>query len=217
MRLPPPKVPPAATAGFGAAMGPRLLPGTYTVRLTKDTDSYTAPLAVQPDPRVKRSSDDRRAQYELALKLYRQLEDMTFAVDRINGVRLGLDDRAGRLAADDPLAKRLRAASAHADDFRKKIVATKEGGMITGEERLREYLTQLYGEVAMYEGRPSKTQSDRTDALAREVADIEHEFDSWVASTLSEVNAAIAAKKLPRVQPIAREEWQKNDRPQLRR
>jgi hypothetical protein len=75
----------------------------------------------------------------------------------------------------------------------------------------------LYGEVALYDGRPSKTQADRTDALAREVADVEHEFESWVASTLTEVNAAIIAKKLPPVRPIAREEWQKNDRPPPRR
>ena len=32
--------------------------------------------------------------------------------------------------------------------MRKKIVATKEGGMITGEERLRENLAELYGSVS---------------------------------------------------------------------
>ena len=41
MRLKPPQVPPAATAAFGAAVGPRVLPGTYTVKLTKDKKVYT--------------------------------------------------------------------------------------------------------------------------------------------------------------------------------
>ena len=40
------KVPPAATAAFGAAVGPRVLPGTYTVKMTKDKNVYTTPLAV---------------------------------------------------------------------------------------------------------------------------------------------------------------------------
>ena len=35
MHLKPPRVPPAATAAFGAAVGPRVLPGDYTVRMTR--------------------------------------------------------------------------------------------------------------------------------------------------------------------------------------
>ena len=35
MRVPPPRVPRAAQVAFGASQGPRVLPGTYTVRLTK--------------------------------------------------------------------------------------------------------------------------------------------------------------------------------------
>jgi photosystem II stability/assembly factor-like uncharacterized protein len=212
MRLPPPKVPPAATAGFGAALGPRLPPGSYTAKLTKDAEVYSAPISVLPDPRVRHSADDRRAQFDLALRLYRQLGDMTVAVERINAVRLGLDDRAARLPADEPLTKRLRTASARADELRKKIVATKEGGMITGEERLREFLAQLYGEVSSYEGRPSQTQAERADALARELADVEKEFDSWAAKELGDINAAITAKRLEPVRPMSREEKPKDSR-----
>jgi len=79
-------------------------------------------------------------------------------VERINGVRLALDDRAAKLPARDALATRLRAASATVDSLRAKIVATKEGGMITGEERLREHVTNLYGNLVFYDGRPSQTQ-----------------------------------------------------------
>ena len=41
MRLKPPAVPPAATALFEAAQGPRVLPGTYTVKMTKGDKVYT--------------------------------------------------------------------------------------------------------------------------------------------------------------------------------
>jgi len=44
------------------------------------------------------------------------------------------------------------------DELRSKIVATKEGGAITGEERIRELLGQLYGSVNNYEGRPTNTR-----------------------------------------------------------
>ena len=171
MRLKPPKVPAAATAAFGAATGPRLLPDSYTVKLTKDRQVYAIQLPVVPDPRAKYTAEDRRAQLELSMKLYHLLEDMTHAVERINGVRLALDERAAKLTAADALAERLRRASTQVDAFRKKIVATKEGGAITGEERLREFLAELYGNVVGYEGRPSQTQVERTVALCASSAE----------------------------------------------
>jgi photosystem II stability/assembly factor-like uncharacterized protein len=211
MRLKPPKVPRAATAAFGAAFGPRVLPGTYTVKMTKDKNIYTTQLTVIPDPRARHTPADRKAQFDLTLKLHDMLGEMTFAVDRINNVRLALDDRAGKLPAGDPLGKRLQAASAAVDELRKKIVATKEGGMITGEERLREFLAGLYGDVNFYEGRPSQTQVERTDALTRELADVVKDFEAWLARELAGINSELAKKQLEPIKPLTREEWEKQD------
>src|SRR5262249_47344652 len=109
MRLKAPRVPPAATADFGAAFGPRVLPGTYTVRMTKDKNVYTTKLEIVPDPRSKHSADDRKAQFDLAVKLEGLLGDMTFAVERINVARSALAQRAAQVGESDPLAGRLRA------------------------------------------------------------------------------------------------------------
>jgi photosystem II stability/assembly factor-like uncharacterized protein len=209
MRLKPPKVPAAASASFGAATGPRLLPGTYTVKLTKDKQVYSTPLVVVPDPRAKHTAEERRAQFELSMKLYDQLGIMTSGVDRINAVRLALEERAARLSAADPLAGRLRNDATQVEAFRKKIVATKEGGAITGEERLREFLTELYGNVVGYEGRPSQTHVQRADALARELADVVQAFDAWMAKELPAVNSALAAGRLEPVKLLAPEQPQK--------
>ena len=207
--MPAPRVPPAASAAFGAAYGPRVLPGTYTVKMTKDKQVYTTQLQVNPDPRSTHTAEDRRQQYELAMKLHKLLGEMSFDVDKINGMRLALDERASRLAAEDPLRKRLEDASAQVDVLRKKIVATKEGGAITGEERLREFLTILYGDVNFYEGRPSQTQQERADALARELADVVKDFDDWTAKELSGLNSELAKKKLDPLKALTRDEWEK--------
>jgi photosystem II stability/assembly factor-like uncharacterized protein len=207
MRLKPPRVPTAASVG-GAFFGPRLLPGTYTVKLTKDKQVYTYDLRVVADPRSTHSQQDRKAQFDLAMKLYSMLGDMTYTVDRINTLRLALDARAAALPAGDPLRKQLEAASARVDDVRKKIVATKEGGMITGEERLRENLSDLYGNVVGYEGRPSQTQVQRADAIARELADVVADFDAWVAKELPGLNTAIGGKSLEPLKPLTRDEWE---------
>jgi photosystem II stability/assembly factor-like uncharacterized protein len=195
MRLPAPRVPPAASLAGSATSGPRVLPGTYTVRMTKDKVVYETPLRVVMDPRSKATEADRKAQFDLTMKLYGMLGDMSNAVDRINGTRLALDDRAAK-ATDPALRSRLQAASAQVDELRRKIVATKEGGAITGEERLREFLADLYGSVNRWEGRPSQTQVDRTEALKRELADVEKSFDDWAAKEMPGINAALSSRKL---------------------
>ena len=201
MRLPAPQVPTAATAAFGASTGPRVLPGTYTMNVTKDKNAYSTKLTLVPDPRVQHSDADRQAQFDLAMKLHGQLGEMTKAVERLNNVRLGLDDRAAKLGDQDALTKKLRTASSQVDTLRKRIVATKEGGMITGEERLREFLTDIYSNVNNYEGRPSAAHAERADSLARELGDVVKDFDAWMAKELPALNAALAKKKLEPVKP----------------
>jgi hypothetical protein len=213
MRLKPPKVPTAASISGGAFTGPRLLPGTYTVKMTKDKQVYTTELHVLPDPRSTHTAEDRKAEFDLAMKLYKLLAEMTYTVDRINGLRLALDDRAGKLPAGDTVRKQVETASAQIDDLRKKIVATKEGGMITGEERLRENLSDLYGGVVGYEGRPSQTQLERADSIARELADIGRDFDAWVSKESGGLNAALASKSLEPLKLLTHEEWESKNTP----
>jgi photosystem II stability/assembly factor-like uncharacterized protein len=195
MRMKAPTVP-AAAAATGASVGPRVLPGTYTVRMTMDGQVYSTPLVVLPDPRATHTPAERRAQFLLATRLSSMLGEMSAAVDRINDVRLALDDRSTKVPATDSLLARLLRAEQTVDSLRKKIVATKEGGMITGEERLRENLAELYGNVSFYDGRPSKTEVARTTAIGRELSDVSRTFDSWVAAEIPGINRELAARKL---------------------
>ena len=132
------------------------------------------------------------------MKLYNLFGEMTKAVERINYMRLALDDRAAK-ATDSALKNRLQTASAQVDELRRKIVATKEGGAITGEERLREFLSNLYGDVNGYEGRPSQTQTDRADSLTRELADVSKGFDDWATKELANINSALARANVEQI------------------
>jgi photosystem II stability/assembly factor-like uncharacterized protein len=210
MRTTPPRVPTAASAAFSASVGVRMLPGKYTVRMTKDDKVYTTALDVRLDPRAQYAAAERKQQYDLAVKLGGLLTDMTYAVDAINAVRLGLDDRAAKLPARDALATKLATASSQVDELRRKIVATKEGGMITGEERLRENLCDLYGNVVGYEGRPSQMQVDRSAAIEHELGDVVKSFDAWVARELPGINTQLSAQKLPTIAPLTRDAWTKD-------
>ena len=190
-------MPPAASAAGGAIVGPRFLPGTYTLKLTENGVVYESKLTVAPDPRSTHRAADRQAQYQLSLKLAGLLNTMTDDVLRITAMRQALEARAAKVGAGDSLAARLRGAAATVDSLRKKIVATTEGGAITGEERLRENLADLYGNVVNYEGRPSATQVERAEAIARELGDVMQGFDAWAGKEVPALNAALAARGMP--------------------
>src|SRR5579863_9219456 len=103
MRVKAPAVPPAASALFEAAQGPRVLPGTYTVKMTKGDNVYTEQINVVLDPRDKFSVDDRKAQFDLTMKIYHTIEHMTYAVEAIEGVRNAANTRAAKLTEKDAL------------------------------------------------------------------------------------------------------------------
>jgi len=207
MRLKAPHVPPAATAAFEANQGPRVLPGTYTVKMTRGKETYTTQLVLELDPRAKFSMEDRRLEFDAAMRAYRLLGEMSFQVDRINGVHDALMERGTKLKGDPTFSKRLQELAGKVEAMRKKIVATTEGGAITGEERIREKTTQLYGAILNYEGRPTDYQVARIDSLKKELDEVAGEFDAVVTKELPAVNKTLSQKKLEAIQPMDRKAW----------
>jgi len=207
MRLKAPHVPPAATAAFEAAQGPRVMPGTYTVKMTRGKETYSTQLVLELDPRAKFTLEDRKMEFDAAMRLHRLLGEMSFDVDRINGVHDALMERGARLKGDAALGKKLQELAGKVEAMRKKIVATTEGGAITGEERIREKTTQLYGAILNYEGRPGDYQLARIDSLKKELEDVAAEFDAFVAKELPAVNKTLSQKKLVPIQLIDRKAW----------
>jgi hypothetical protein len=118
MNLKAPHVPPAATAAFEASEGPRVVPGTYTVKMTRGSETYTEKIDVGLDARAKYTLEDRKANFDATMRVYNLLGDISYDVERINGVRLALQDRASRLTKDAALAKRLEDLSEKIDDIR---------------------------------------------------------------------------------------------------
>jgi len=82
--------------------------------------------------------------------------------------------------------------------------------MVTGEERLREFLAELYGDVNSYEGRPTDSQAARGDVLGHELEDVIHEFTDLAGRQLPDLNRGLEAKKLAPIAMISEEDWRKS-------
>ncbi|HET7843453.1 MAG TPA: hypothetical protein VFL14_04835 [Xanthomonadales bacterium] len=208
MREKPPVVPPAAALANFGTIGPRVLPGAYKVRMTKNKQVYEMPLEVGLDRRTGFTAADRKAQYDAAMRVHGMFGEMSGLMARINAVREQANAIAAQAPEGDPLRKQVGAFAEKVDAVRKEIVATKEGGAITGEERLREKLDNVYGAIVFYEGAPGAYQLATVDALEKEMDGVSADFDALVANDLPKLNAALKAKGVPEIrvppaQPVA--------------
>lgn len=194
MRAKPPHVPPAAQIAQAGTRGPRLVPGVYTVRLTKAGKVSETKLTVGLDRRAKFSEADRKAQFDAAMKVHALFGEESALMGRILALRKALSQSGAALPEGDPVRKNLSDFDGKVDGVRKKIVATTEGGAITGEERLREHTDQLYGAILSYEGKPGDYQLAYIETLKRELADVTKDFDQLLAKDLPALNESLKSK-----------------------
>ncbi len=197
MRLKPPRVPKAAQLAFAGTQGPRVMPGTYTVRLTKNKQVYESKIEVGLDHRASYSVADRKQQFDASMRVHALFGRMTDLTDRIQFLQMMAGGIGGKLPQDDALAGQLMAFVGDAEAVRKEIVATKEGGAITGEERLREHTDTLYSAILGFDGLPAATLVARIGVLEGELDTITSKFDALSAKALPLLNGELQKRKLP--------------------
>jgi photosystem II stability/assembly factor-like uncharacterized protein len=189
-----PHVPPAVQVAQAGTQGPRVPPGTYTIRMQKGDKTYETSLTAGLDRRVTWTLADRQAQYDAAMGVYALFNDESALFARIAGLREQVAEANKGRADQDPLRRRLGEFDGKLDALRKRIVATTEGGAITGEERLREHTDQLYGALTSWDGPPSRYQLNNIDGLRAELDDISGAFGHLTAAELPALNKALGGK-----------------------
>jgi hypothetical protein len=201
MRLKPPRVtssgvldPYTAVAG---SVGPAAPEGTYTYKLSKGDQRYDGTLEVVADPLSPHSAADRQLQQQTVMTLYHHLEDISAVVESLRLVRDAARERAGGLAPDADLRRRLETFANDAQALRLQFIAPDEAVQgIHGIQRLREELVRLYAAVAMYSGRPSEGQLQRVPHFATEIASAHTTADEFFAKRLPELNTRLNKAQL---------------------
>ena len=93
-------------------LGPFALPGRYTVRLTVDGTTYSQPLVVRMDPRVKTAPAGIQAQHALALRLHAGIDKAADGIARVRQLQ-----EAARAAGNATRAAELGALVGAAGGF----------------------------------------------------------------------------------------------------
>jgi hypothetical protein len=213
--------PPRTAAGAGlvpslfSLMGPRVADGTYMVKMIKGKDTYSSEVRLVLDPRSTHSAADRALQRETVWKLYGLVERLAYLADAIVDARDQARTRAAGLPAADALRKPLEAFADRLEAQRTSLVSSKQGEGISGEEKLREELGALYGNVNGYEGRPAESQINRMGVLAGQLDQAVAAFEAALAKDAASLNAQLAKRKIDPMTRLTQEEWNKRStRPQ---
>jgi photosystem II stability/assembly factor-like uncharacterized protein len=103
LRYPPPKVPqrvyPISAIYKDTPpypVGPAVLPGKYTIRLTAHGHTLSRLLMLRMDPRVKTSQAGLDQQFKLSMQAYQGMQQSREALDQIHKLREQIKDRRGR-------------------------------------------------------------------------------------------------------------------------
>ena len=178
--------------------GPRVLPGTYTVRLTANGKTLTTTVEVKADPRVKLSAAALQQQHRLEVRLAELLSRSSGLVLRARSIA----EQVEKLAADPrapkaPLAELAAKVAVLSAGPKERPPAGEPPPALGGVNRK---LAAFYGAV--------EVDAAPTAALIAEAAAAERELDalarSWAAleaGELARVNAALAAARLPALAP----------------
>jgi hypothetical protein len=92
---------PGAVLWFGSLRGPKVLPGSYTLKLSVGGKTYTQSLTVLNDPRSKLSTDDLTARQALLMQIYAKLDQTDKAINGLRGLRTQINDLTQRYAKSE--------------------------------------------------------------------------------------------------------------------
>jgi photosystem II stability/assembly factor-like uncharacterized protein len=205
----PPKVP-ASVQLLGQAMtGPTLPPGEYTVKIVKGENAYEGKVKVIWDPASRHSEADRDLRQEKLMEAYNLLEELAFIDRQITDIR-DKSRVAAAASSKKSTRKTLDDLSARMGAWHSEIVPLKEG-RITGEERLRERLGNVYSGIMNYQGRPTDSQIARLEVLKQDIDQFDKKVKSVISTELPDIDKLLEKEVLKPIVVITSEEFRKEN------
>ncbi len=205
MRQKPPRVASGVKVDFSGFYGPMITEGIFTVKLNVNGKIIENKIDIKADPLSPYSSEERKLQQQTVKQIIKMQEDLAFLSDKLKALK----ESCGSVNAEKN--KELQTAIAN---FNKKITAVMEllaasieGTAITGEEKIREKISEVYYGVSSFDGKPTDSHLDRIKGLQKELDDANKKAEDLFAKDLVTLNALLTKNKLDNLKVMTWEEW----------
>jgi photosystem II stability/assembly factor-like uncharacterized protein len=180
-------------------LGPRALPGKYTVRLIANGSVYTAQLTVKMDPRVKIPALGLEQQFHLQTRLASVLTRSSEAVLQARSIREQLQKLLDQ--SSGPLRESITALEKKAA----AVLGTSEEsfGSVSPEltlNRLNNDASILYDIVDKADATPTTAQVKAAAETERDLSVVMNQWDELKAADLAALNRQLRDAALPEIQ-----------------
>ena len=179
-------------------LGPTVLPGNYTVRLTVDGKTSTAPLTIKMDPRVKISSGGLEKKLQAEKKLASLMSNTADALLQAGSIREQIEKMSPESAshAKDAIA-----------DFQKKLdsLTGASGGFLAPPSqevtlsRANGSVATLYQEIWGVDAEPTGPQVESVTAADRESDDVLKRWNEFKTKELPTINRILREAQVPEI------------------
>ena len=157
----------------GETRGPRVVPGSYQVKLTVDGQTMSETFAIKPDPRLATTAADYSKQLDLALKIRDQLTETHNAIIQIRDVKRQVDDLVKRVGVQSkPIADAGTALNKKLTEVEEALYQTKNQSSqdpLNFPIRLNNKLAALLGVVSRSETPPNEQSFAVYDELSAQI------------------------------------------------
>ncbi len=168
-RMKPPRVAEGgAKLDFGGFTAPQVLPGNYKLKLTAGNKVIEDTLTLLHEDEKNYNLEDRKLQHEIAMRYYRMHEDLARTVEELQN-EINLYNQAIPKIKNK---KNKIVATTYRDQLetlRSTLLATKQKSVFADETKLREEISEAYGNVAGGNQRPSNLMIERSVLLRSRV------------------------------------------------
>ncbi len=157
----------------GETRGPRVVPGSYQVKLTVDGQTMAETFAVKSDPRLATTATDYSKQLDLALKIRDKLTETHNAILQIRDVKRQVDDLVKRVGPQSkPIADAGTALNKKLTEVEEALYQTKNQSSqdpLNFPIRLNNKLAALLGVVSRSETPPNEQSFAVYDELSAQI------------------------------------------------
>jgi photosystem II stability/assembly factor-like uncharacterized protein len=180
-------------------LGPTVLPGTYTVRLTVDEKTFNAPLTIKMDPRIKISTASLEKKFRAETRMASILTESGQALLQGGSIRTQLEKLSAQANASTKEAM---------DVFQKKLTALlgTPGGFLAPPSqevtlgRLNGQAGTLYQQVWQADAEPTSSQMEALSATERESADVLKRWAEFKSGDMPALNRQLRESNIPEIQ-----------------
>ncbi len=183
--------------------GPLVLPGEYSVKLSANGATYSAPLIVKMDPRVKATPADLAQQLLTQTQLADIFSRSSIALLQARSLRAQLDDRASIAsgALKEAIAALQKKVATLSDPFANIAPASPEGKASNEASlaRVNGDVSGLYEQLDRADAAPTAAQLEATSNLASAFAPAIKSWGGVLSIDLPALNRQLQSAKLQEI------------------